>query len=128
MTDIIEAFEVNEREHATYTITLKDESGDAIASADVDSLTLTLYNAADGSIINSRTAQDVLNANNVTFHATTGLLTWAVQILDNVIVDTTLATGMYERHIALFTVTWDSEAKSKKHEVIIDVRNLGKVT
>ena len=113
---------------ATYTATLQDEAGQPVALASLTSLTLTYYNVADGSIINSRNAQDVKNANNVTVHATNGLVTWELQAADTVIVDSTIATGRREQHKALFTWTWASGAKVGRHEVLIEIKQLAKVS
>jgi hypothetical protein len=86
-------------------------------------LTLTYYHVADGSIINNREGQDILNANGVTFHATSGLLTWTLQPADTVIV---LDSYAVERHRALLEWTLNNGVTGK-HEVDILVRNLGKV-
>ena len=118
--------EVNERSTAVYTATIKDEDDTAIASASLTTLTLTLYDAANGTIINSRNGQNVLNANNVTIHATSGLLTWTMQTADNVIV-WKKASGQFEKHIALFRWTWDSGAKAGSHEVEIRVKQRTKI-
>ena len=99
-----------------------------IPSADLSSLTLTLYNEADASIINGRSELNVKDANNVTVHATSGLLTWTMQPDDNVIVDTTLGHGKTELHIARFDFTWASGTKTGRHVVYIEVEQLQKVT
>jgi hypothetical protein len=95
-----------------------------ISGAVLTTLVLTLYAIkADGTdaIINSRTQQNVLNANNVTVD-TTGLLTWVIQSAD-----TTLVEDLpFERHIALFEWTWPSGVG--KHEIILVVRNLHRVS
>ncbi len=119
-------FEVIERSTAVYTATLKDETDTVIPSASLTTLTLTLYDAANGTIINSRNGQNVLNANNVTIHATSGLLTWTMQPADNVIV-WPKASGQFEKHIALFRWTWSSGAKAGSHEVEIRVRQRTKI-
>jgi len=64
---------------AIYTATLEDSDETAIPLANISAITLTLYNVADDSIINSREDQDVKNTNQVTIHSTSGLLTWAMQ-------------------------------------------------
>ena len=64
-----------ERSSARYTAILKDEAGVLIPVANINTLTLTLFNLKDESIINTRSSQDVKNANNVTIDSN-GLLTW----------------------------------------------------
>ena len=118
---------VRENTSAVYTATLKDQDGTVIAAGSLDVLTLTLYNDKDGTIINSRSEQDVLNANNVTVDSSGGLI-WVVQPADNVIVDTSLVPGQIETHYALFAWTWDSSAKQGSHGVQIDVLQVDEVT
>jgi hypothetical protein len=98
---------LNERSSRTVTFTLKDNADVVVPLADIDTATLTLFDLdtyvpgaspAEG-IINSRDAQDVLSANNVTIHATSGLVTWAMQADDNPIVT---ARRQVERHRAEF--------------------------
>ena len=52
---------------AFYRASISDEKGVRISSSDINSITLTLYDVASGSVINSRTAQDVNGANNGTY-------------------------------------------------------------
>lgn len=111
-----------------YTGYIKDETGTVIPLASLTTLTLTLYNKATGAIINSRNAQNVKNANNVTVHATSGLVTWSAKPADNPIIDTTLDAGETEEHVALFEWTYNSGADGGKHELSIYVRQLTKVT
>jgi hypothetical protein len=120
-------FDVKEGTGAKYTATLKDADGTVIPLANLTSITLTLYNYADSSIINSRDDQDVKNANNVTFHATSGLLTWLIQAGDNPIVNTNIAIGSKEQHVALFEFVYAGNGTPGKHEVDILVENLGQV-
>lgn len=104
-----------------YTFTLKDEDGVAIPSASLAALILTLKDVATSTVINLRTAQNVLNADNVTVHATSGLVTWKVQPLDMVISNT---YQLQERHRATFTATTTaSPAVKLNHEVTIYVEN-----
>ena len=91
-----------------FTGTLLDSDGTAIPLANIDALTLTLTNAADGSTVNSRSAQNVLNTNNVTVDSTTGALTWLIQPEDTTLVDTDLAS---EDHVAVFNWTYETSKK-----------------
>lgn len=119
---------VNELTTAEYTATITDEDGETpIPLADLSTVTLTLYDEASGSIINSRDDTNVKNTGPVTIHATSGLLTWTMAPADNPIVGS-VAVGGVEKHIALFEWTWDSGNKAGKHEVLIEVVNLGKVS
>lgn len=119
------SFNVKENTGAVYTATLKDADGTVVPLANLTTITLTLYNVATGAIINSREDQDVKNTNNVTFHSTSGLLTWSIQAADNVMVNSALQD---EKHIALFEFVYSGTGTPGKHEVILMVRNLGQVT
>lgn len=114
---------VSERTTQFYTTTLKDEAGAALPLSAFSILTLTYSTMADGVIINSREDQNILNTNNVTVHATSGLLTWTLQPADTIIVET--ATPL-ESHRALFEWTL-TNGHAGKHEVIILVRNVNNV-
>ena len=116
---------INEGSTAKYTTTLKDEAGTVIPASAISVLTLTLSNVADGEIINSRNAQDALNANNVTIHATSGLLTYTLQPEDTAIQDT---TQDYETHRATFQCTYNSGAGQSNWDVDFNIRNLSKVS
>lgn len=120
-------FQVDELTPATYTATLVDENGAAVAGSTLDTLTLTLYDAASGSIINNRSAQDVLNNNDVTV-SDAGLLTWEIQISDTPIVSNTHTTlvrnssgDLVEVHKALFRATWDGGRKAVNKLLTINV-------
>lgn len=106
-----------------YTVTLKDEDDAAIASASINSITMTYYDQKTKRIINSRSAQNVKDANNCTIHATSGLFTWSIQQGDTVILNEKNAD---EVHVALITVTYSS-TKVGSHEVLLKVLNVTKV-
>lgn len=95
---------INERSSKTYTFTLLDDDDTAIPLASISTLTLTL-DTPDGTVINSRTSQDVKNANNVTVHATSGLVTWTMQPADNQIVSSDVTDRTQETHRATWVVT-----------------------
>ena len=109
------------------------DSADAstIPESSLLTLLLTYYNVVDGAIINSRTAQDVKDLNNVAI-STAGLVTWGLVVLDTAIQDTAVTeVGEYEIHRALFEWTYtstDATTKSGKDEIDIRVLNLNKVT
>jgi hypothetical protein len=105
-----------------YRATLKDENDAAVALAALSSLTLTVVDHK-GQVINSRNGQDILNANNGTFHATSGLLTMRFVSADNPIVT---ELNREERHTATFRAAYGS-GMTKNWEVLIKVRNIASV-
>lgn len=118
---------INEGSTKTYTATLS-VNGAPIALADIVSLTLTLQQVSKprgglevlGAIVNGRDGQDVLNANNVTIHATSGLLTFVLQSLDTTIL---VNTNQFETHRATFQCTY-SGANKLTWDVDFLIRNL----
>lgn len=120
------AYPVKEKQTGVYSFTIKDENGNAIPASQLTDVTLTLYSAASGAIVNARNGQNVKNANNVTIDEA-GLVTWIQQIADLTIVDDTLHE---ETHRALFVFTWISGGnnRSHPHEVDFVIENLGKLT
>lgn len=112
-------------EKATTRVTAKitDEAAAALGSAALNTLTLTLYNFADGAIINSRNQQSILNANGGVVDAS-GNLTLTLAPADMVIVDTGL---LLERHVALIEWTYAGGLKTGRQEVELMLRNLTKV-
>lgn len=113
-----------EKTSGQMTGTLTDETGAVVPAASLTTLTLTLFDLASGTILNSRDAQNVLNTNNVTVSAL-GVLVWTIQPADNAIVNDNLAR---ETHRALFQWTWSAGAKSGKGYQDLVVENLAKVT
>lgn len=108
------------------TAVIKDENGTAIPASSLDTLTLDLYNQSDAptfTVINLRSAQNVLNANGVTVDAS-GNLTWQMVTADNVIIDSTLKT---EKHRAVFNWTYSAGAKTGRHIIDLTVVNLEKI-
>src|SRR3990170_6529712 len=114
---------IDEKETAVFSGTLQASSTAVIPVANIATATLTLYNQADGAIINSRNAQNILGgAGNVTMDSL-GILTWNIQSLDNVIIDT---AASIEKHVAMFEITTvgTTPVETFKDEFIIKVRNL----
>lgn len=117
--------QVPEKSTARITGVLKDEAGNVITAASLTTLTLTLYVLGFPSqIVNSRDAQNVLNANGVTVDAS-GNLVWTMTPADNAIID---VTNDVETHIALFQWTWNAGAKAGRSEIAIPIVNLDKVS
>jgi hypothetical protein len=117
---------MRERSTTTYTATLKDSAGVVIPLANLTTLILTLKDEATETVINSRNAQNVLNANNVTYHTTSGLLTWSIQAADNPISGT--RKDALERHTATFEFTFNAGANRDWHEVTWLVEGSGSVS
>lgn len=95
--------EVNEGEAAVCTFTFYDTSGSAIAKSAIQTLTCSLTNAADGATINSRSGQNVLDANDGTL-STAGVLTLKLGASDNTIVGSN--TQNEELHYLTLNWTW----------------------
>jgi len=117
---------IPERTTPKITAVIKDENGVAIPDTSLDTLTLDLYNMSDDpvfAVINSRTAQNVLNANDVTVD-TSGILVWQMVTADNAIIDATLKT---EKHRAVFNWTYSSGIKTGRHIIDLTVVNLEKI-
>lgn len=116
-------FTVNEHASCRYTATLEDALGVAIPLATIVTAVLTLTDVSTGAVINSRSDQDIKNANNVTIHATSGLLTWSLQPADNAIAT---AGAEYELHRAVFEIVYATDQKAT-HQFFILVQNLAGV-
>ncbi len=126
----IDRVRVNEQSSKTVSFTLKDNTGTVIPLTAISTATLTLYDMGtyvpNGSpvvgIINGRDAQNVKNANNVTLHATSGLVTWSMQPADNEIVT---SRRQIERHRAEFRFVLTNAAELD-YQMEIEVVNLRK--
>ena len=55
---------LTERTSAEYTATLKDAAGIVLPLTAIDTATLTFKDVKTGTVINSRTAQNIKNTNN----------------------------------------------------------------
>ena len=125
---------VNEGSAAKYTATLKDPAGSAVTLSNLTTLEMVRYNQRTGAVINGRgsvsggnyTFQNVKNLQNVTFHSSSGLLTWNMQPGDNVIVDTTLAPGESETHVAVFKFVYSdgSDTYTDYHTEVFEVEQV----
>lgn len=117
---------INEASTALYTLPqLQDELGVDILLADIDAITISLCNLADGATINGRADQDALNANNVAITAG-GALTFSIQPADNAIIDTALAIDAIEVHRATFKMDFNSVSHAN-WDVDLPVRNMKEV-
>lgn len=121
---------VNERSAKTVTFTLTDSAGTVVTLATINTAQLTLYdletyNPGDSpltGILNNRDLQDVKNANNVTIHVTSGLVTWVSQPDDNVI---ETPRRQVERHRAEFRFTL-TDGTQLSYQVELEVVNMRK--
>jgi hypothetical protein len=118
----------NEGDTFIYRTYLVDENGEPIALADIVTATLTLFVGREDEegetpdIVNSRNAQNILNANNVTIHATSGLLTWRAQPGDTTLFSSEIEPGRKEPHTAKFKITYDTD-RVKTHFLTFYVLN-----
>lgn len=125
----IATVEVNELNSLFIEFTIVDENGAPVAKAAVDGLTIDLYNDADGTHINGREDQDILDTNGGTYGATNGRVEFTFQSADNPILGTP-ARGRREPHTARFTLTWGGGSPPASRwdgEVKLLVANLGHV-
>ena len=94
----------------------------ALTSSDILTLTLTLFAAT--TIINSRDAQSIKNANGGTLTAA-GALTLKLDPADQTIVDGALAAGGTEQHVARIDWTWnDGASRTGRAEYLFEVEKL----
>ena len=114
-----------EKKTAKITATLKDEDGLALALANVDTLVLTLYEEATGTIINSRSGSDIKNTGGGTLDATSGAFTLTLAPDDMAIIQT---DRNKEWHVALIEWTYNSGADGGGKEIAFQVQNLVKVS
>lgn len=116
------------REGSTGSITgrVVDEDGVGIPATSLVTFTYTLYDYSSGSIINSRSAVNMLNANGGTVSSAVGEegnFVIPVAVLDSVIVDTTKQS---EVHVALVRFTTADSAGSG--ELRFTLKNVKKIT
>lgn len=102
--------------------TLRDNDGAVIPVASLSTLTMTLRDAKSGSIVNSRSAQDVLNTNGVTVDSS-GALVWTIAVADTTLLDSSLES---EEHVAefLFVTTGGLKGKIVHRLYCTALRNL----
>ena len=77
----------------------------AIAKAALLTVAATLYDESTGTVINTRNAQDILDANGGSVDDS-GNLTLRLDPADNVLVGSP-AVGSYERHVLRIAWTWN---------------------
>jgi hypothetical protein len=94
-----------------YRFELVDELDEGIDGAFVQTLTLTLYDADSGTIVNTRVAQDILNTNNGSIATDPGppvttTVTFALQPEDTLILN---PNRTREYRVLSFCWTWGGE-------------------
>lgn len=95
--------EITEGTTPHFTATLKDEAGATVAGASLTAARLTYYSVQSGAIVNARSNQNVLNANNVTISGA-GAVLWKLLEADTILVDNPKPTvGLYR---AVFVFEW----------------------
>lgn len=92
-----------------YEFTLVNERDEPIELGQLLTLTLTLYDYPSLTLRNSRRAQNVLNANNVTV-SLTGVVTWAMQAADTTRVS---AATLCATHEACFDFTYNDNGATR---------------
>lgn len=117
-----------ENQSARVAFTLLDEDDVGVGPSRLLTATLTLIDLETERIINSRNAQNVINANNVTI-TEEGRVTWDLQgEADNVLVrgDNGLVrwNQQMERHRARFYFTW-AQGGQFTHDVFLLVTKVG---
>lgn len=119
---------VQQGESFNFVGTFKDVSATPVQLTKADILTIKLTLFAGTTIINSRNAQSVLDANGGTL-ATDGTLTIALDPADQVIVDTMLTAGQTETHVARLDWTWsDGSTRTGRAEYTFKVEKLAAPT
>lgn len=118
---------VQQGESCNVIVVFHDNAGAAILKANLASLTATLFDQASAAVINSRSAQNVLDANGGAV-ATDGTLTLRLGPLDNVIVGT-VAVGAIQKHVLRVTWTWSDGVATRTgiEERIIRVEKIAAI-
>lgn len=116
-----QSHQVQENQSLVVQFTLLDEDDVGVGSDRLTTARLTLTDLETGRVINSRTNQDVLNANNVEI-TLGGRVTWDMQgNADNALVR---SNQQLERHRGRFAFTWPGGGQFT-HDVYLLVRKLG---
>lgn len=106
--------ELTEGETPRYTGTLRDEAGTVVPAASLSAARLTLYSVHSNAIVNGRSNQNVLNANDVTIGAA-GELQWKLREADTLLIDVPKPVrGHYK---AVFVFEW-SDAQSVPRQLV----------
>lgn len=124
MTMTEEQRTINELSSAVYTATIVNGENEVpIPLSSIQAIRLTHRDVATGTIINNRNRQDVLNDNQVTYHPTSGLLTWEMAPEDNVIVGIP-AEEYNEEHQSIFEII-TTEGQRKNYTLTTYIMQIG---
>lgn len=113
---------VNELNSWSFTCDLTKDDGTVLGPTALDTLTLTLYDVATGTIINAVDHANIKNTGRGALDAL-GHLVVSLVSADNPIV----GSGTKEKHKALIIGTWNSGAGYTSQEVLFTVVNVNKV-
>lgn len=119
--------EIDEGTTRVYSSVLKDENNVALTGLPFTGVRLSYYNRLTEAIINNRSNQNALNANNVTIDAA-GLLIWKLQEADVILTDGATVPAIV-RCRAEFVVEWNDSTgtpRQTSHEIEIPIRRLVK--
>jgi len=125
--ELILTEEVPEKTTVRYRGTFVDEDGSPIPSANMTTITLTMYlkDTAGNTPIGTWTDQSVLDENGGTFGATDGILTLYIDPADTAMVDQARSR---ERHQLDFAFTYNGGARTGRNTALLIVKNYGSVT
>jgi len=98
--------------------TLKDETGTLIPTASITTITATLTVRATGAVINSRSAQNIKNANGGTYDE--GVLTLTLSPADS----PHLGVAKEEEHLLLLCWTYNSGTQGGAEQILLRVRDV----
>jgi len=121
MSDMVLAAVIEAGATPTYQVTLVNEQDIPVAASLLTTLTMTLWEATTRTILNARSDQNVLNANNCTFHPTSGVFTWVMQPADTAHLAT---TPLFEEHVMVLRWTWENGTRVGYHQVRFRIRTL----
>jgi hypothetical protein len=93
--------ELTEGETPQYTATLRDEAGIVVPAASLSAARMTLYSVHTNAIVNGRTNQNVLNANDVTIGAA-GEIKWKLREADTLLIDVPKPPRGHYRAVIVF--------------------------
>lgn len=116
--------EMRERQSHVVTFTLKDETDAPVAKAVIGSFILDFRDMHTRAVINGREHQDVLDANQVTVHDTSGLVTWEMLPEDTPFGGSDDSGRQIRQLEAHFYVVWDGGEKETGHIIEFRVRNI----
>lgn len=130
--------DVLEGQSGVIVMTLRDEQGNLVEKASIQTITLDLYwkNGSEYEVINGRDQQGVLDANGGEYFDTLQTMTdedgdevtynfsWSYEPEDTPFLKGDTSSQPTETHVAHVRFTWDGGAKAISVEVKMNVTNL----